>query len=385
LSKGGAEVALITDRHYELDGLPHAFRLEKVLRLWDPKPEAESPSRPAGAFRKLRRLWRACLYYREWVRLILHLRRAKPDLVQFGDVRFPTDLAGLAFLRLLGLRLTDICHNVYPFAAGGGRPRSSRLLRFLFGRVYRQFETVFVHYETNRREFLSAFGLDPGRVACLPHGNQALFEELRDPARDPQALARELRLPPEARVVLSFGTMSRYKGADVLLHAFARVRRGEARARLVLAGFPAPDFDLAAHEALARRLGLGEDVRFVPRYVESAAVVTWMALAAVAVFPYKAVFQSGALHVAQTFGVPIVATRVGAMAEVIADGQTGLLVPAEDPEALADAVLRVLGDPDLARGLGRKARADALSRFAWEKVAGLVLDRYRALLAGGTQ
>ncbi len=381
LQAGGAEVTLVTDHHYELEALPHSFRLERRLRLWDPKPTGAVPaSRAAALLRRLRRGARALLYYREWYRLLRYLRRERPDIVQFGDIRFPTDAAGLRLLRLLGLRLADVCHNVFPFAASRGLVRRSGLVRWLFAAVYRQFELVFVHFEVNRRAFLEAYRLPPSRVAVIPHGNERLFEELRDPALTAAHLRSGLGLGLEDRVVLFLGTLSRYKGTELLLEAFARVRPREPRARLVLAGFPAPDFDWPAHQALARRLGLDAYVRYRPAYVDSSAIAAWMQMAAVAVFPYRAVYQSGALHVAQTFGVPIVAAAVGAMPEVIEDQRSGLLVPPEDPEALAAALVKVLTDPALAGRLGRQAREDALGRFSWEGVATVMLERYRRLL-----
>lgn len=379
LAAAGAEVTLITDRHYELEGLPHAFRVEKLLRLWDPKPPGPMATSPAAAaFRRLRRVVRALRYYREWVRLVLYLRRNRPDVVQLGDIRFPTDLACILVLRRLGFRLADVCHNVYPFSARAGRRRASRLVRSLFTRLYHQFAVVFVHFDVNGRAFREAFGLGPERVAVIPHGNQALFEELKQPGLGPDALRRDLRLSTQDRVVLFFGTLSAYKGTELLLNAFARIpplRSGPAS--LVLAGFPAPDFDLAAHEALALQLGILPRVRFVPRYIESRAVAAWMGLAAAAIFPYREVYQSGALHVAQTFGVPIVATRVGAMEEAVVDGESGLLVPPDDAAALAAAVSRVLDEPGLAGRLGARAREDAFGRFAWDRVAAVILDRYR--------
>lgn len=365
LAGTGADVTLVTSRHYELDALPHLFRLQKILRLWDPKPAGESPGRT-----KLRRIGRAFLHYREWLRLALHLRRERPGLVLLGDIRFPGDLAPILLLRLLGLRLADVCHNVAPYAAGGFR--RSALDRFLYRRIYRCFERVFVHFEDNRRAFLADFRLPPEQVVAIPHGNEAIFEELRDPKVDEGSLRRELGLAPDEPVLLLLGTLSHYKGIDLLLEAFARMA---PRARLVLAGFPAADFDLPAHQALARELGIEERVLWVPRYVESEEVAAWMDIASVAVFPYREVFQSGALAIAQTFGVPVVASAVGAMPEAV--GGSGLLVPPGDPEALAAALLSILEDPDLARRLGERARQDAYERFAWERIGLTIVEGTR--------
>ncbi|HEX7181895.1 MAG TPA: glycosyltransferase family 4 protein, partial [Thermoanaerobaculia bacterium] len=290
----------------------------------------------------------------------------------------------LLLLRLLGLRLADVCHNVFPYATAGqaaGLFRRSALDRFLYRRIYRRFERVFVHFEDNRRGFLAAYGLPSERVTAIPHGNEAIFEELRDPAADEVALRTSLHLAPDEPVVLLFGTLSRYKGADLLLSAFARIAARLPQARLVFAGFPSADFDLPAHQTLARELGIEDRVRWAPRYVESGEVAAWMALASVAVFPYRTVYQSGALAVAQTFGVPVVASAVGAMPEVIVNGESGLLVPPGDLEALAAALLRVLEDSHLARRLGEGARRDARERFAWDRIARTILEAYGTVLA----
>lgn len=387
LAAQGADVTLVTDRHYELDALPHPFRLVKLLRLWDPKPGGLRTATPGGRIgSRLRRAVRAVVYYREWLRLARWLARARFDAVLLGDIRFATDLAPVYLLRATGQRLADICHNVRPFAAGGaasGGFRRSRLDRVLYRRLYHRFDRVFVHFERNRAAVLETFGLRPERVVCVPHGNELLFEELRDPSLDARALRTSLSLEPDAPVVLFFGTLARYKGVDLLLEAFAEVHRAMPGARLVIAGFPHADFALEAHRVLAARLGLEGAVRIEPRYLASGEIAAWMALASVAVFPYREVYQSGALAVAMTFGVPVVGTRVGAIPDVVDDGVSGLLVPPGDVPALAAAIARLVGDRDLARRLGARAATDARDRFGWDGVATAVLQALDSAITTG--
>ena len=76
-------------------------------------------------------------------------------------------------------------------------------------------------------------------------------------------------------------------------------------------------------------------------------------------------------------GLPVVAARSGAFPEVIRDGETGLLVPPDDPQALAKALQRLIADPDLRRRLGDAARAHVAASFSVEKMA----DRFVAALA----
>lgn len=376
LAEEGADVTLLTARDWELAALPRTFEVEAILELWDPKPPSDRPSRLQGVLRKARRVTRALRYYREWLRIAGYVRRTRPDVVLLGDIRFPFDLFPLLLLRRAAVRMVDLCHNVRPFSAGGRSrglfDRSRRRLWF-YRRIYRLFDDVFVHFHRNRAEFVETFSVAPRRVGVIVHGNEEIFRELAGPitARD---LRTRFGLPAETPVVLFFGTLSRYKGTDVLLEAFPQIHR-RTGAHLVLAGFPFHDFDVEEHRALAARLGIADAVHWSIGYVDSAEVAAWMSFADAIVFPYREIYQSGALHVAQTFGVPTVASSTGAMQDVLEHEKSGLLVPQNDPAALAAAVTRLLTDRELAERVGSRAAEDARSRFSWRAVAQTILAR----------
>ena len=383
MAKAGADVTLITDEHYELADLPHPFRVEPILKLWDARPAGGLSTRWWAVIgRKFRRVSRAVRYYAQWLRAIRRVAAIKPDIVLLGDIRFPFDLFPLMLLRRKSRFMADICHNVHPFAASGGTSgglfdRSSRNRRF-YRRIYHLFDAVFVHFERNRAEFLRSFEVPPERIEVIVHGNEDIFGEIRTPGVDAAAVRRRLGVGAEP-VVLFFGLLSRYKGTDVLLDAFPEIHR-ETGARLVLAGFPSPEFDIAAQRERARRSGVEDSVTWMPEYIPSEELAAWMEMSSVVVFPYREIYQSGALHVAQTFGVPIVASAVGAMQDVIENEVSGLLVPPEDPEALGRAVTRLLRDPALAAAVGKRAEEDAHTRFSWEAIAGTILDHSRKLI-----
>lgn len=376
----GASVTLLTDRHYELEALEHPFTLKRSLRLWDPKPAQESHSL---LVRRLRRVVRAVIHYREWLRIVLILRRLRPDVIQLGDIRFATDLLPIRALRRQAPLLADICHNINPFSGGAGSTGTFEISRFersFYSRTYQQFDAIFVHYDVNAEEFSRTFPASAESVVRIVHGNERIFHDLASPESTPKRLRDELALHPTQRVVLFFGTLSLYKGLDLLLEAFARVNARTEGAVLVLAGYPTASFDTDAYLEEANRRGLKEHLRIVARYVAAEDVRAWMDLADVAVFPYRSIYQSGALQLAQTFGAPIVATRVGAMPEVIRDGETGLLVEPGQPDALSDAITALLDDDDLARRLGSAARKEAEERFSWSNVARTILKTYEDLM-----
>jgi glycosyltransferase involved in cell wall biosynthesis len=178
-------------------------------------------------------------------------------------------------------------------------------------------------------------------------------------------------------VVLFFGVWSKYKGIEVLMDAFATVRAEMPDARLVLAGAPGGDIDLQAILEQARRIG-NVDAR--PGYVAMEEVAPLLNSARVVATPYIRATQSGVAHLAYSFGRPVVASAIGDLPEVIQDGVTGLLVPAEDAGALAAAILRLLSDPALAAKLGEAGENSVrnASAVAAERVATALADAGRS-------
>jgi len=79
-------------------------------------------------------------------------------------------------------------------------------------------------------------------------------------------------------------------------------------------------------------------------------------------------------------GVPAVGTRISATVDAIIDGETGLLVPVRDAQAMSQAIIRLLTDGELRRRLGAAARERAVSEFSQESILPLLLDEYRRLL-----
>ena len=94
----------------------------------------------------------------------------------------------------------------------------------------------------------------------------------------------------------------------------------------------------------------------------------YFAAADLLVMPYRRISQSGVLYLALSLGVPVVATRVGSLPETLRDGDSALLVPAEDPDALSEALVRGLGDAELRDRLAEGGRSIA-RRHSWPAIA----------------
>ncbi|MEW2544353.1 glycogen synthase [Streptomyces sp. NPDC047002] len=236
-----------------------------------------------------------------------------------------------------------------------------------------------------REDVLACYpALDPGRVHVIHNG---IDTGLYRPDPDTAALVAA-GVDPARPYVLFVGRITRQKGVPHLLRAARALDRS---VQLVLcAGAPdTPAIDREFRELVAA-LGASRDgVVWIPEMLPRPDVIQLLTHAAVFVCP--SVYEPlGIVNLeAMACGTAVVASAVGGIPEVVDDGRTGLLVPyAEDDQdafesALAEALDRVVGDPEAAARMGAAGRERAVSEFGWDRVARRTVDVYEKLLDEG--
>lgn len=163
-----------------------------------------------------------------------------------------------------------------------------------------------------------------------------------------------------------FGYIREYKRLDLLLEAWPAVVEARPAARLVVAGDPVRLSRERRDELERWAERLGAVHRF--GYVPFGDVRRYFAAADALVMPYRHISQSGVLYLALALGVPVVATRVGALPEMLRDGEDALLVPPESPADLPRALIRLLGDAGLREQLAAGGRRIA-QEHSWPSIA----------------
>ena len=171
---------------------------------------------------------------------------------------------------------------------------------------------------------------------------------------------------PDGPFVLSLGQLDVHKGHRVLVAAWPEVVRARPGARLVLVGDGPCRTDL---ESQARALGVTPSVSFAGF---RAAAGAFVAACTMLVQPSLTEGMPNAVMEAMAAGKPVVASGVGGIPELVLDGETGVLVPAGDPRALAAAIVALLDDPGRAARLGGAGAARVRAQFTLDSVRGAI-------------
>jgi glycosyltransferase involved in cell wall biosynthesis len=168
--------------------------------------------------------------------------------------------------------------------------------------------------------------------------------------------------------------MSKYKGLDLLYRAMPLVAEKVKGVRLIVAG--QPSFGYQPPEP--PRLPHAGRIEVRNRHIPNSELAALMRETAVVICPYTHATQSGVVLTAYAFGKPIIATRTGGLAEYVRDGETGIVVPPNDPEALATAIARVLLDDTLRCGYTAGIERMAANELDWHSRALETLAFYEA-------
>lgn len=277
------------------------------------------------------------------------LRAARPDIVHTH--MYASNLTGTLAARLAGVPvIISHIHSTHEWRTGG---------RVIMERFAHRFRSGYITVSEAVRE---AF-LEKTKLACRDRMrvfyNVCKFTEAAPAGRTEEraaALRAELGLAPDERVAGTVTRLVPVKGLDVLLRAARRVVDAAPRTRFVIVGGG------REREALTRQaaeLGLGERVIFTGERLN---VADYYALFDLFVLSSRTEGFSNVILEAMHFGVPVVATAVGGNPEIVREGETGLLAPPENPEALAGAILRSLADRETAHRIVERARKE-LEKF----------------------
>ena len=299
-----------------------------------------------------------------WIKVGRRLRRERPDMIL---MKYWTPFMAPCFGTIARIARSN-GHTRVVCQIDNVEPHEHHIVDRPFNRWYLSAVDGFVYMSEQVHRELTAYTSAPAIFSPHP-----MFENFGEPAPREEA-CRQIGLDPELRYLLFFGLIRDYKGLDMLLEAWALLRgRGvmPEDMRLLVAG----EFYTAKEpytEQIAR-LEIEDDVVLYDRFVPDGEVRWFFSAAEALILPYRTATQSGVTQIAYAFDLPMVATEVGGLPEIVIDNRTGIICR-PSPESIAEAVERLLRDGEIAR-----LRANFTTekrRFSWDEMCDKLQEVY---------
>lgn len=293
-----------------------------------------------------------------WLKIVRVLRKIEPDIVHSQGMGMPGFLAKKFFKKpyLVWERGTEV-YSPGLFA---------RLLSKL---VLRNANAVIALTKDMKREMQRTCKRD---ILVIPNGiDLERFENL-----PPDVMRGQLQVRAGERLVLFVGRFRPEKGARYLIEAMETIRQKNQPVRLILIGEGGEE---EALKLLVRQLNLGDYIDFLGQ-IPNEEVPRYMAAADVFVLPSLSEGFPNVILEAMASGLPIVATKVAGLAEIIKDGENGFLVEPENPEQIALKVLLLLEDDDLREKISGNNK-ERVKDYTFEKVIASIEQVYQKVVA----
>lgn len=292
------------------------------------------------------------------------INRRRPDIVVTHQVK------SHFLVRLSGL------HRKYPWVAfNHGYTTTDRKMQ-----LYNRLDRSSLPHADRVVTVCQAFARELESKGIRGHRISVLHNSIRPEPSTSEAEAADLRkhlgIKPDEKVILAVGRLSKEKAQIDLIRAFGELHRTNPalKAKLVIAG-DGPE--RAQLEASARTLEIADQIVFAGQ------VANMQPYYAIADLLVNASHSEGSPYIlleAMAAGVPIVATAVGGVPEILTDGENALLVPPLDARAMAQSIEEVLCDKELAQKFSTKARALITTRFAPEIYVQKLVEIYQTVL-----
>jgi len=316
-----------------------------IVDYLDPRVEVVISDQPTSMFSL------KVLKFYQVVRLV---KKVNPDVIHIQSAH-PWPTLAMPFLRRYPIVVTIHDPEIDPGAKlRGVIQKSSDYLTRIADRI--------IVFGENLKKMLGERSVDEAKIRVIPHGDYAFFCQWQD-----DSIARE-------EAILFFGRIIGRKGLEYLLDAAPQIFKRFPRLKIIIAG----EGDM---EAYKDKLSPAENFEVFNDYIPDEQVAELFQRSKLVVLPYTQASQSGIVHIAFAFGVPVVATDLGSIPEVVRPGETGLLVPPRDAPAIAEAVIELLEDEDKRQTMSVEALRKMEQDCSWDDIARKTFDVYKEIMA----
>lgn len=288
-----------------------------------------------------------------WINSARKIKKLKPDyiIMQWWHPYFSPCYTGLSMLTRKIPKIF-VCDNVFPH-------ERFPLDKFLTRTVLKKGKAYITHSAMDAEDLKSIVAAPNYETTVLPVHNSFKMKNL---TKSQARLAADV--PEDKKILLFFGFVREYKGLRHIINAMPEIVKYDSNIRLMIVGEFRSDKENYLEQI--KKLNVGNNIDIVDGYIPDSGIEKYFAASDLIVLPYESATQSGIVQIAYGFEKPVIATNVGGLPEVIADGKTGYIVEPKNPKALAEAVIRFF-DENKSEEFTENVRKEAY-RYSWDRM-----------------
>ena len=275
--------------------------------------------------------------------------KEKPDIIHYSDCPLWSSLF-LPFL--IKFPIVTTIHDINP------HPGSRKFDQIIGQRMHIKFSDCLIVHGVKAKKELNT----NKKCYVIPHGDYSFFLNYRNEV-----------INEAENTILFFGRIEDYKGLEYLIRSMPRILNDFPDIKLIIAG----GGDFSKYENMILN---DKKYEVHNKFIPDEEVPELFQKTKIVVLPYIEASQSGIIPIAYAFKKPVVVTNVGSIPEVVDDGKTGFIVPPRDEKALAEAIIKLLKDDELRKGMGENAYKKMKEKLSWDKIAEKTVEVYKEIV-----
>ncbi|MCF7795656.1 glycosyltransferase family 4 protein [Patescibacteria group bacterium] len=237
-----------------------------------------------------------------------------------------------------------------------------------YKKFYNSFNKIIVHLDYIKTDIINIFDIKQEKIFVIPHGNYLNFRDFNKIYTKKEA--RELlEIPEDKFYILFFGYIRNYKGLDVLIKSLSHLPENIC---LLISGKIVDKYVLdLLNKDLKDRFYL------FPEYIKINEISKFFNASDLACYPYKNIYQSGAIHTAFAFNTPVITSSLNAFTSIIIDSYNGYTFKTSDYKDLADKILKIYNNSSKLNEISKNAYNFAEKELNWNKIAKKTIEIYK--------
>ncbi|HHT9147191.1 MAG TPA: glycosyltransferase family 4 protein [Candidatus Wunengus sp. YC61] len=316
---------------------------------------------------KVRQIIRALEYPFNLITLIRYIFKGKANIIHFIWLINPTiDYFIIRLLRQKGFPIVYTAHNALPHEASTHNVNQ-------YKRIYNVVDHIICLTQSVKDELVNKLHVRKEKISIIAHGD---YDFILNQDKSNQVFHADIFEKKNSNFTVTyFGQIRPYKGLEYFIKAIPYVIKKHPACKFMIAGKDSGG-NKEYYLKMICEMNLDSHVSCDFRYIPLSNLITYLKRTDIVILPYLAASQSGNIPMLSKMGIPVIATRVGGLSEMVKEGSNGFLVPPKDEKAIAEAICKLLSNSPLLEKMKEDSVNYAKEAFSWNNIVKKTIEVY---------